>query len=137
MNRAFSIPLVAELSSSTQQNYKHPMSANTKLAAPADLFLQPAERRHRFQKLDGQLVREPKSRLWKLSHQQACHQFTLIESSVLLLLFVIGLAMIGSCFIELSHLLQSDALRRVTVEAMQPAGLMGQNSVTRSFQYIL
>jgi hypothetical protein len=107
------------------------------LSTPAELFLQPAEKTNRFKKLDTQQVRGPESRLWHLSHQPAHHQFTLIESSILLLLFVIGLAMIGSCFIELYHLLQSDALQRLTVEAMQPAGLMGQNSVTRSFQYIL
>src|SRR5271165_1328426 len=111
------------------------MSANIKLAAPADLFLQPAEKRNRFKKLDRQPVQEPEALLWKPSRQQACPGFTLIESSVLLLLLVIGLAMIGSRFIELSHLLQSDAIRRVTIQAMQPAGPMDQNSITRSFQY--
>ncbi len=107
------------------------MSANTILAAPADLFLQPAEKRSHFKKLDTQPDQELESRLWKLSRQQARPEFTLIESSVLLLLLVIGLAMIGSCFIELSHLLQSDAIRRVTIQAMQPAGPIDQNSIIR------
>jgi hypothetical protein len=113
------------------------MSANTKLVTPAELFLRLAEKTDRFKKLDRQLVREPESRLWKLSHQQADHQFTPVEFSVLLLLLLIGLALTGSCFVELTHLLQSDALRRVTTEAMQLAGSMDQNSITRSFQYTL
>jgi hypothetical protein len=113
------------------------MSANTKLVTPAELFLRLAEKTDRFKKLDRQLVRELESRLWKLSHQQADHQFTPVEFSVLLLLLLIGLALTGSCLVELTHLLQSDALRRVTTEAMQLAGSMDQNSITRSFQYTL
>ena len=114
------------------------MSANIKLATPADLFLQPAEVKNRFKKLDTQPVQRPETRLWAPSRQQVCPEFTLIESSVLLLLFVIGLVMIGSCFVELSHLLQSDAIQRVTIQAMQPAAALDQNSpITRSFQFHL
>src|SRR5271166_5303254 len=98
------------------------MSAIIKLAAPADLFVQPAEKKNRIKKLDTQSVQEPEAGLGKVSRQQVCPEFTLIESSVLLLLLVVGLAMIGSCFVELSHLLQSDAIRRITIQAMQPAG---------------
>jgi hypothetical protein len=82
------------------------MSAIIKLATPADICLQPAEEKSRFKNPETQPGQKPETRLWKLSAQAVCPNFTLIESSVLLLLLVIGLAAIGSCFVELSHLLQ-------------------------------
>jgi hypothetical protein len=112
------------------------MSATSKVAAPAELVFQPTADKSRFKNLDSKPIQEPEARLWKLSTEAVGPKFTLIESFALLLLLMITLSVIGGCFVELSHLLQSDALRRVTVQAIQPAATGGEGAqITRSFQF--
>jgi hypothetical protein len=99
------------------------MSAITKFVGPTELFFQPAKRTFRFENPEAKRSRlistiEPERRLWKLSAQAVSPKCALMESFIVLLLLLVALAAIGSCLIELSHLLQSDGIGRVVINAV-------------------
>jgi Tfp pilus assembly protein PilV len=56
--------------------------------------------------------------LWKLSARAASPRFAIIEVLILVLFLVLAIVAIVSCFAELSHLLQSDAVGRVAAMAI-------------------
>jgi hypothetical protein len=98
-------------------------AAITNFVAPTELFFQPAKKKFRFENPEAKQSRststlEPEWRLWKLSAQTVSPQYALIESLIVLLLLVVALAAIGSCLVELPHLLQSDAIGRVVTKAI-------------------
>ena len=64
------------------------------------------------------LVREPERRFWKLSEQAVSSKFAMIELLVLVLFLVVALVGIASCFSELSHLLESDAIGHVAMRVV-------------------
>jgi hypothetical protein len=64
------------------------------------------------------LVCEPERRFWKLSEQAVSPKFAMIEMLVLVLFLVVALVGIASCFSELSHLLESDAIGHVAMRAV-------------------
>jgi hypothetical protein len=64
------------------------------------------------------LVCEPERRFWKLSEQAVSSKFAMIEMLVLVLFLVVALVGIASCFSELSHLLESDAIGHVAMRAV-------------------
>jgi len=61
---------------------------------------------------------EPGRRLWKLSARAASPRFAIIEVFILVLFLMLALVVIVSCFAELSHLLESDAVGRVAARAI-------------------
>lgn len=94
------------------------MSAIIKFTTPAELSFQPAGKGSLFEHLEPKpiglsSIREPDLRLWKLSAQAVCPKFALIDSFILAVFLVIALIVTISCFAELSHLLESDAIWRV------------------------
>jgi hypothetical protein len=64
------------------------------------------------------LVREPEQRFWKLSEQAVSSKFAMTEMLVLVLFLVVALVGIASCFSELSHLLESDAVGHVAMRVV-------------------
>jgi hypothetical protein len=64
------------------------------------------------------LVREPEQRFWKLSEQAVSSKFAMTEMLVLVLFLVVALVGIASCFSELSHLLESDAIGHVAMRVV-------------------
>jgi hypothetical protein len=112
------------------------MKATIKLVTPADLFVHRAGVKNQFKNLDAQPIEETEARQRQPLTQACYSNFTLIESCVLLILFVSALAVTDGCFVELSHLLQSDAIRRVTIQAVQPAATGGPGGTAYwSFQF--
>ena len=104
------------------------MSTIIKLAAPAALFFQPAEK-----STGGSGIREAKligrrpncdheGRLWKMPARLGFQKVAVIELFVLAVFLVIALAGIVSGFVELSHLLQSDAVGYVAMKAINGSG---------------
>ena len=100
------------------------MSTIFKFIAPAKLLLQPADDKKSIVANRGIKVFEPNSicepeqRLWKLSARASSPRFAIIEVLTLALFLVLAIVAIVSCFAELSHLLQSDAVGRVAAMAI-------------------
>jgi hypothetical protein len=99
------------------------MSAIIKFAPPAEVLFQPAEKKSLFPNREPKPVRlssirEPEQRFWKLSAQAHSPQFAMIELLVLVLFLVVALVGIVSCFTELSHLLESNAVGHVAAKAI-------------------
>jgi hypothetical protein len=65
---------------------------------------------------------EPEGPLWKLSARPGSPKFAVIELCVLALFLLVAFAGIVSCFVELSHLLQSDAVGYVAMKAINGGG---------------
>jgi len=61
---------------------------------------------------------EPEHQLWKLSTQAVSTKFATIELFVLVLFLAVALVTTISCFAELSHLLESDAVGQVAIRAI-------------------
>jgi hypothetical protein len=91
------------------------MSAIVEFVAPAEMLFQPAGTKSLFANREPRPIRASEQRIWKLSAQAASPKFAVIESFVLGL-FVPG-ALVGvlSCFAELAHLLDSDAIGHVAM----------------------
>jgi hypothetical protein len=101
------------------------MSTMSTTFAPVELLFQPAEKKtsaFAIPKAKRSLPREPEVRLWKLSQQVASQEVSVVTMMVLFLFLAIAVAGMGSCFVELSHLLQSDAV-----------GLVAERAITGSF----
>ena len=103
------------------------MSAIIEFITPAELSFQPAGKRGLFKQLEPKpiglnSIREPELRLWKLSAQAASSKLALIDLFILILFLAIALIGTISCFAELSHLLESDAILRVVVTAVAGGG---------------
>ncbi len=107
------------------------MSSTIKLVAPAALLFQPGDDKksivaNREIKFFGpNSICEPEQRFWKLSARAASPRFAIIEVLILILVLFLVLALVGivSCFAELSHLLQSDAVGRVAARAAEACSL--------------
>jgi hypothetical protein len=61
--------------------------------------------------------------LWKLSARAASPRLAIIEVFILVLFLLLALVRIVSCFAELRHLLQSDAVGRVAARAAEACSL--------------
>ena len=103
------------------------MSAIIEFITPAELSFQPAGKRSLFKHLEPKpirlnSIREPELRLWKLSAQAVSPRFAPIDLFILTVFLVVALIETISCFAELSHLLESDAIWRVVVTAVAGGG---------------
>ena len=100
------------------------MSSTIKLVAPAALLFQPgddkksivANREIKF--VEPNSICQPEQRLWKLSARAASPKFAMMEIFILVLFLAFAFVEIVSCFAELSHLLQRDAVGRVAAMAI-------------------
>ncbi len=61
---------------------------------------------------------EPEQRFWKLSARAVSPKFAMMEIFILVLFLALAFVEIVSCFAEISHLLQSDAVGRVAAMAI-------------------
>lgn len=101
------------------------MSAINGLATPAEPLFQPADQKGnasinweaRFNRPDAICESEPQ--WWKLPARVATPKFAIIEMSVLVLFLFVTVIAIISCFVELSHLLDSDALGHLAAKAFK------------------
>ena len=103
------------------------MSAIIEFITPAELSFQPAGKRSQFEHLEPKpirlsSIRESDLRLWKLSAQAVSPKFAPIDLFILIVFLVVALIETISCFAELSHLLESDAIWRVVVTAVAGGG---------------
>ena len=100
------------------------MSAIVKFVAPAELLFQPGnEKENAATKEDAKRVGpsspcEPEGKFWKLSAKAPVPQVARIEMLVLTLFLLIAVLAVISCFIELSRLLEGDAIRHVAAKAI-------------------
>jgi hypothetical protein len=100
------------------------MSSTIKLVAPAALLFQPGDDKNsivanaEIKVFEPNSICEPEQRLLKLSARAASPRFAIIEVLILALFLVLAIVAIVSCFAELSHLLQSDAVGRVAAMAI-------------------
>jgi hypothetical protein len=102
------------------------MSAIIQFASPAGLVFEPAEKKSPFPSREPKPIRlnlnsEPEQRLWKLSAQAVSTKFAMIELFFLVLFLVAALAGVTSCFADLSHLLESDAIGHVAAKVVSGA----------------
>jgi hypothetical protein len=100
------------------------MSAIIKLVAPAELLLQPGDDKksivasRKIGVVEPMSICEPEQGFWKLSAPATWPKFAMIEVFVLVVFLRLALVGIISCFAELSHLFQSDAVGRVAARAI-------------------
>ena len=100
------------------------MSAIIKFVAPVELSFQPADDKksvaanREITFFEPSPIREPERRFWNLSERAASRNFAMIEVFSFVLFLVLALVGIVSCFAELSHLLQSDAVGQVVARAI-------------------
>jgi len=105
------------------------MSSTIKLVAPAALLFQPGDDKksivanQEIKVFEPISICEPEQRFWKLSARAASSRFAIIEVFILVLFLLLALVGIVSCFAELSHLLQSDAVGRVAARAAEACSL--------------
>ena len=105
------------------------MSAIIKLVAPAEFLFQPADDKksvvanRKIEFCEPISICEPGRRFWKLSARAASPRFAIIEVFILVLFLLLALVGVVSCFAELSHLLQSDAVGRVAARAAEACSL--------------
>jgi hypothetical protein len=102
------------------------MSVTIQFVPSAELLFEPAKKESPFANREPKPIRpssihEPEQRLWKLSAQAVSSQFAMIEFFVLALFLAAGLTEIISCFAELSHLLDSDAIGHVAMRVIGTA----------------
>ena len=102
---------------------KRAMASTIKFITPIELSFQPVEKVSLFKHLEPKpirlnSIREPDLPLWKLSAQAVSPKLALIDLFILIVLLVVALIGTISCFAELSHLLESDAIWRVVVTAV-------------------
>lgn len=103
------------------------MSATIQFVPPVELLFQPADKKSHFANREAKLIRpssihQPEQRLWKLASHVVSSPFAMIEFLVLVLFLAGGLIEIISCFTELSHLFDSDAIGHVAMRAISSAG---------------
>jgi hypothetical protein len=106
------------------KNRKKAMSTTIKFVATAERLFQPADDTKSFAAnperkfCEPSAICEPERRFWKLSARAAWPKFAISEVFILVLFLVLALVGLVSCFAELSHLLQSDAVGRVAARAI-------------------
>jgi hypothetical protein len=100
------------------------MSATIKFVVPAEFLFQPGDDKksvvanREIEFCEPISICEPEQGFWKLSAGVASPSFAIIEVFILVLFLLLALVGIVSCFAELSHLLQSDAVGRVAARAI-------------------
>ena len=100
------------------------MSAIIKFVAPVELSFQPADDKksavvnREIKVFEPSPICGPEQRFWNLSARVASRKFAIIEVFIFVLFLVLALVGIVSCFAELSHLLQSDAVGQVVARAI-------------------
>jgi hypothetical protein len=98
------------------------MSAIIKFVSPAELLFQPeatyipARREIKF--ATPARVPESEKPFWKAATPTRPSAFAIAELTVLALFLVLGIVGIVSCFGELSHLLQTDAVGQIAAKAL-------------------
>ena len=104
------------------------MSAILKLVAPAELLFQPGEQKENAagkeeaKRVGPSSLCKPEAKLWNLSSKAPVPQVVRIEMFVLALFLLIAVVAIISCFTELSHLLEGDAIEHVAAKAISGGG---------------
>jgi hypothetical protein len=97
------------------------MSAIMKFVEPAEMLFQPEAKPNRVparcERRFPITVSESDRRFWK-SVTPTSSAFAIVEMSILALFLVFGILGIFSCFGELSHLLQTDAVRHIATQAI-------------------
>jgi hypothetical protein len=107
-----------------EKNRKKAMSTIIKFVAPAERLFRPADDKKSFAAnpeikfCEPTAICEPEQGFWKLSARAAWPKFAISEVFILVLLLVLALVGIISCFAELSHLLHSDGVGRVAARAI-------------------
>ena len=96
------------------------MSAIVEFVPPAELLFQPGEKERLFANRELRPVRlgligESEPRFWRLSAPAVPSQFAVSEFFVLMLFLAVALVGVLSCFAELAHLLDSDAIGHVAI----------------------
>jgi len=99
------------------------MSAIIEFVPPAELLFQPADKKSPFANRKLRPIRlspivEAEPRFWRLSAPAVPSQFAVSEFFVLMLFLAVALVGVLSCFAELSHLLESDAVAHVAMRVV-------------------
>ena len=93
----------------------------TILDEPTELPLQPAGKVISIAAAEPKKLKptcEPEERLWKLSAQAVSPRFARIELIALILFLTIAIVGVVSCFAELFHLLDNDAIGWIARKAI-------------------
>ena len=96
------------------------MSAIIQFVTPVEVLFRPANKERPFTNREPKPIRpssihQPEQRLWKLSARAASPKFAVIESFVLAIFLLVALVGVLSCFAELAHPLDSDAIGHVVM----------------------
>ena len=100
------------------------MSTLVKQFVPIQLLYQPAEKRKtasaipEAKAINRTSLAEPEVRLWKVCTRAASEERGIIGLAVLVLLLAIATAGVIYGFVELTHLLQTDAVGHVAAKAI-------------------
>jgi hypothetical protein len=100
------------------------MSTLVKQFIPTQLLYQPGKERKtacaipEARAINRTLLAEPEVRLWKVCTRAASEEHGIIGLAVLVLLLTIATASVIYGFVELTHLLQTDAVRHVAAKAI-------------------
>jgi hypothetical protein len=99
------------------------MSAIIQFVAPAEVFFPPAKKESPFANRESKPIQlspilEPEHRFWKLPAQAVAPQSVMIEFFVLLLFLAVALVGVVSCFGELTHLLDRDAIGQIAMRVV-------------------
>jgi hypothetical protein len=99
------------------------MSVIIKFVAPTDLLFQPGHEKsavatRKEKTTEPGTIHEPERRFWTPPVRGASQTFATIEVFVLVVFLILALTGILSCFAELYHLLDSDAVRHVAAKAI-------------------
>jgi len=100
------------------------MSTLVEQFVPTQLLYQPSERRKsasaipEARAINRTLSAEPEVRLWKVCTRAASEEHGIIGLVVLVLLLAIATAGVIYGFVELTHLLQTDAVGHVAAKAI-------------------
>jgi hypothetical protein len=99
------------------------MSAIVEFVPPAEVLFQPADKKSLFANRELRPIRlgligESEPRFWRLSAQAVSPKLAMIEIFVLMLFLAVALVGVISCFAELSHLLESDAVGHVAMRVV-------------------
>ncbi|HEY4781957.1 MAG TPA: hypothetical protein VIH54_09080 [Chthoniobacterales bacterium] len=100
------------------------MSAIIQLFAPAELLFQPSARKENAaakeeaEFVGPSAVCEPEPKFWKRPSEAVAANNPAFDMLVLALFLLMAIVSIANCFAELSHLIQSDAIGRVAMNAV-------------------
>jgi hypothetical protein len=99
------------------------MSAIIEFVASGEQLSQPVKKESLFANRELRPIRpgligESEPRFWRLSAQAVSPKVAMIEIFVLMLFLAVALVGVISCFAELSHLLESDAVGHVAMRVV-------------------